>query len=243
MMHENLRRFRKFAGLAASILVAISATSVDAGTGAVENDRYTFALSGLSVPKQVKELKVSEVHEYAQDGSDVSVSYEQPDKGFKLTIYVYKSPEGTTGPTLMLDANGKEIQEDREDEIKQHHAVLKLTTPSESFQQEYKNTLYAIGAIKFMANVKLTDEIRFKAVPERKDSPIAYGAELSGSRELKDGIAIPWTWKTYLYTIPGYFVKIHCTYPSQLWMDFPDVEFIQSINWDKFCAPVKKEQP
>ena len=229
-------------GIFVALLLAVFTGIVRGQQTEASPDRYIFALSGLSVPKQVKELKVSEVHEYAQDGSDVSVSLEQPEKGFKLTIYVYKSPEGTTGPTLMLDANGKEIQEDREDEIKQHHAVLKLTTPSDSFQQEYKNTLYAIGAIKFMANVKLTDEFRFKAVPARKDSPIAYGAELSGSRELKDGIAIPWTWKTYLYAISGYFVKIHCTYPSQLWMEFPDVEFIHSINWDRFCAPLKKAQ-
>jgi len=196
-------------------------------------DRYTFALSGLTIPKQLKDLKFIKSEEFAPNGSGVAVIYGLPEKGFELRMLVYESPVGTTGPMLVLDANGKEVLEDREEEIKKHNAVLKLTAPSASYFEEYANIIKGIGS-----PMKMTNEFRFKAVPARKDSPIAFGALFAGTVGLKDGSKVPWTSKTYLYSIPGYFVNIQCSYPSQLWMEFPDVEFIQAINWDKI-APSK----
>ena len=156
------------------------------------SERYVFAVSRLSIPKQLKGLKLVDIQS-VPDGSNVINRFSNPMIGLDISLCVYTSPPDTKGPVLMLDSNGKEILEDREDEKNSHHAVFKLTTPSESYLQEYARVIKAISATGFLANPKLDSEFRFMAIPKRKDSPIGYAAELSGTRKLPGDESIPWT--------------------------------------------------
>lgn len=191
--------------------------------------KYVFPLSGLSVPKRLNELELVDVQEYAPDGSNTQITFYEPETALRISLYVYKSPSGAYGPTFVLDSEGKKIVEDREEVIREHNGIFKLTAPSEHYQQEYSRTLESISSQGY----QVESEFRFLAVPARSDSPIAYAARLSGNRELQSGELIPWAWNTYLYTIPGFFVKIHCTYPSHMSVELEasEVEFIQAINW------------
>lgn len=236
---NNLRMNQRNLSIFLSILVCFGTDPLFAQLSEDGGARYVFSSCGLSIPKQLKNLKLVDVHQFESDGSDVMVTFTDPDKGLRVSLCVYKSPTETKGPALMLDSGGKEILENREDEKKSHHAVFKLTTPAEAYLREYDQVIKAIIATDFMIDTKLDSEFRFMAVPTRKDSPIAYVAELSGTRKVRSENVIPWTWKTYLYAIPGFFVKIHCTYPSQLWLEIGpiDVDLIQAINWDEIIPP------
>jgi len=197
---------------------------------ASSKDRYIFAKSGISIPKRIGTLKLVQEIERKPDGMDVQVRYYDPKRLLKISLYVYQSPPGTKGPSLLLDSDGNKILEDREEMIKLYHAVFKLTDPSESFSTEFRRILRAISALGY----KLRSEYRFMAVPKRDDSPIAYAATLVNTEKIED-CDVRMLWKTYLYAIPGYFVKIHCTYPEPLWREIGaiDVDFIQSINWNE----------
>ena len=212
-----------------SILICCGFTPVFAQQAEADSARYVFSASHVSIPKQIKDLKLVDVQS-VPDGHDAMARFSNP-------------PE-TMGPFLALDSSGREVLEERREEKKIHNAVLKLTTPSESYLREYARVIKAISATGFLADPKADGEFRFMAVPKRKDSPIAYAALMSGMRKLRGDESIPWTWKTYLYSVPGYFVKIHCTYPSQLWLDIGaiDVEFIQAINWNE-VIPNEKQKP
>ena len=167
------------------------------------------------------------------------MQYRDPETWLDISLYVYQSPPYTKGPFLLLDADGKRILEDREEIIKRHHAVFKLTQPSESYMEEYRRTLNSISENR---GYELKTEFRYMAVPARDDSPIAYAANLIKTENI-DGHDVRYLWKTYLYAIPGYFIKIHCTYPEPLWLEVGaiDVTFIQSINWNEIL-PKRSEK-
>lgn len=204
-----------------------------------KKDNYLFPLSGLELPKQINKLRFDSDKHYKLDGRDSSATYRNPKLDLSVTIYVYRSPEGTNGPVLMLDSEGKEILETDEKKIQHFNAVVKLTTPSASFLEEYDRTIKKISTL----NYKLESRFRFMAVPKRKDTPIAYAAQFSGTRKEQDDSHVPYTWKIYLYSVPGFFVKIYCTYPSHLWHDVGavDANFIQAINWDEISPPEKQD--
>jgi hypothetical protein len=206
----------------------------------VDTNRYVFSLSRLSIPRQVKTLRFVKDTVFAPDGTDVSVNFQDPANGVSVSLYVYKSPPGTKGPILVHDSAGKPILEDREEIIKRYNAVFKLTEPSKSFADEYA---LRIKSISDGYGYRLKSEYRCMAVPGRDDSPIAYVAKLSRTKDV-NGTDMPFIWTAYLYSIPGYFVKIHYTCPEQLWLEiWPIViEFIQAINWDEILPPeVRKE--
>jgi len=198
--------------------------SVIAEQAETDPARYVFSASRVSIPRQIKDLKLFDVRS-VPDGHDVMARFSNPKMGVYISLCVYASPPETTGPFLMLDSSGKEMLEDRQDEIKRFSAVFKLTTPSDSYIQEYARVIKVITSADSLTDAKVDKEFRFRAVPTRKDSPVAYAAYISAMQQSSDGESMALTWKTYLYAIPGYFVKIHFTYPSQLWLDVGGVKF------------------
>ena len=195
---------------------------------------YVFAKSGLSVPRQIEALHFVKETDWNSDGSDVSLEYSDPENGLGLSIHVYQSPPDTKGPFLMLDSDGNRMLEDREAVKDPRSAGYKLTQPSENYMEEYRRTLKSISENR---GYELKTESRFMAVPKWDNSPIALSAYLAKMDRI-EGQDVRMLWKTYLYSIPGYFVKIHCTFPEPLWLEIGsiDVKFIQSINWNELLA-------
>jgi len=220
------RVMKKTLILLATVMCAIHSGLADDAPAA---DRYIFAKSGLSIPKQIETLRFVGDREHQPDGVDTQLSYRDASGWINVSLYVYQSPPGTKGPFLMLDSDGKKVLEDREEMIKRHNALYKLTQPSESYLEEYRLTLDSIYKNQ---GYELKTEFRFMAVPTRDDTPIAYAAILAKTDQI-EGQDVRMKWKTYLYCIPGYFVKMHCTYPEQLTLEVAliDAKFIQSINW------------
>lgn len=217
------------------VMFAINSGFTDEATA---QERYVFAKSGLSIPKQIEMLQFIGDRECQPGGIDTQVRYRDQSGWLNVSLYVYQSPPDTKGPFLLLDSDGETILEDREDIIKRYNAVFKLTQPSDSYMEEYKRTLDSIRTIGF----ELKTEFRFKAVPARDDSPIAYAASLVKTDNI-EGQDVQIIWRTYLYSIPGYYVKIHCTYPKQLSLDglLAETKVMQSINWDDLL-PKRPEQ-
>ncbi|MCF7854905.1 MAG: toxin-antitoxin system YwqK family antitoxin [Candidatus Pacebacteria bacterium] len=199
---------------------------------------YVFAKSGLSVPRQIETLHLIDETEYQPDGTNVGLQYHDPEKWLDISLYVYESPPGTKGPFLLLNSEGKPILEDQEEIIKRPNAVFKLTQPSDSYLKEYKRTLNSISAKGYTRKT----ESRVMAVPTRDDSPIAYAANLTKIERIEEQ-EIQFFWKTHLYSIPGFFVKIHCTFPEALWLEVGaiDIEFIQAINWNEILPGEDKK--
>jgi hypothetical protein len=195
-----------------------------------QQERFVLETSGVSVPKQIGSLKMTDATDLNRDGSDVVPRFEDPDNWLKISLYVYKSPPSTKGPFLMLDADGNRVLEDREEIIQKYNGVYKLTTPSKSYEDEYSSMVKKISLL----GLTLENESRNMAVPTRDDSPIAYVAYLTETKNI-DGNDIRFVWEAYLYSIPGYFVKIYCTYPEPLWQEatMTELNFIRSINWNE----------
>ena len=213
--------------LAATVMFAINSGFADESSA---EDRYVFAKSGLSIPKQIGLLRFVGETEHQPDGVDLQIRYGDPSGYLKVSLCVYQNKPGTKGPILLLDSDGKKILEDQEEIIKRHNAVFKLAQPSDSYLEEYKRTLDSILSMGY----ELKTEYRYMAVPTRDDAPIAYAANLARADRI-EGQDVRMIWKTYLYAIPGYFVKIHCTYPEPLWIEVGaiDVKVIQAINWNE----------
>lgn len=197
-------------------------------------DRFVFQRSTVSLPKEINGLKFVDA-ESVPDESDAMVYYSNPDRGLNLSMAVYVSPSGTEGPTFMLDANGKKILDEREEIRNKFNAVFRLTDPSESFIREYSKTIESIRSVPFLPNLELESESRLMAIPSQENSPIGYVATLVGHNQIEGHGSIPWTWKSSLFAIPGYFVKINYTFPSHLWMEatIAELKFIQAINWNQ----------
>lgn len=190
---------------------------------------YRFSKSGLSVPRQIDTLKLVKVTDRNSNGSNVSLEYSDPEKWVDLSIHVYQSPPDTKGPFLTIDADGRRVLEDGEGVKDPRGAGYKLTEPSKSYTDEYLRTLKSISENR---GYELKTESRFMADPKWDASPIALSAYLAKMESI-EGQDVRFLWKTYLYSIPGYFVKIHFTFPEPLWLEIGpvDVNFIQSINW------------
>lgn len=190
---------------------------------------YRFSKSGLSVPRQIDTLKLVKVTDRNSNGSNVSLEYYDPEKWVDLSIHVYQSPPDTKGPFLTIDADGRRVLEDGEGVKDPRGAGYKLTEPSKSYTDEYLRTLKSISENR---GYELKTESRFMADPKWNASPIALSAYLAKMESI-EGQDVRFLWKTYLYSIPGYFVKIHFIFPEPLWLEIGpvDVNFIQSINW------------
>jgi hypothetical protein len=198
-------------------------------------DRYVFAGSGLSIPKEIGSLKLIRQDEYNPGGrAGVRLGFQDAGRPLDVSLHVYQSPPAAEGPALMLDSNGRRILDQR------YRGVYKLTSPSESYQAEYASIIETFSSLGYM----LETEYRNIAVAARNDSPVAYSAYLTTTENI-DGEDVRFVCEAVLYAIPGWFIKIYWTYPEMLRQEVAimEDEFIQAINWNEILPEKDSDSP
>lgn len=209
-----------------AVILLVVMTALTAGAG----ETVVLQPSGVRIPLYAGTVGLSAIETNDLAGDDVSAIYELRDVDFMMSVNVYPAAPGTEGPLFLLDEKGERIWADEEYREKHPNSVFKLTEPSASYDEEYQRVLAAIDGLGW----KLCSEMRRAAQPKQNDMPIAKQAIFSASKRAGNRTA-DFTWMMYLYTVPGYFIKIHVTCPDAMWLDMgsPDVSLIESINWEE----------
>ena len=192
----------------------------------------------IAIKKKAGALKLRSIQEMGS-GPDIQLVFDDGNQGICSTITIYRAPDGTVGPKLVLDKNGNPIVATNSDNP---YAVYELTEPSESYTREFWRVVKGIEkefSLEFKN--KQRKPSRYMAIPKDEEhSSIAYVAYFAGSGEFRgpEYAEIPWEWEFDLFVVGKYFVKIHTEGPSGSGIIGISVDIISAINWQKISGSI-----
>ncbi len=179
---------------------------------------FSYEPAKMRFPRKVGKFEYVGKEEYPEKELGVAIEYKWPDVAI-LTIYVYPAPEGTRGPRLILDEEGKPIISRKKSE------VFKVLPPSREFLEEWALCLAAIGIR--LPEAKKIREWRFGSTGGEGQA-IGLFAEFELPRV--DGSHIS---TIYLYECSGYFIKFRHTYEASRWLETESAfgDMCRALKW------------
>lgn len=204
------------AGMLMTSLHADEAKGADAGSLMYRSYENVLVLkeSGFTVRKKSGRAQLHHVVEYPGN-SDIQLSFRDSGSQTIASLTIYRAPKGTTGPTVILDENGKPMLEDP---AKNPNGVFALSDPSESYLKEFNQRIeFMEETFPLECKTNPLQPVRMLAVPgDLKRSPVAQVVYFEGNGGFRGPhlAKTPWLWEFRLYAHRGWFVKIHTEGPS-----------------------------
>ena len=176
-------------------------------------DAVVVPACDLTIAKAADGMRFDVIREFPQGGFQLGFFYEG--LPIRASVTIYKAPDDTKGPSVVLDASGEAIlDEDRTNP----YAVCKLSLPSQSFEDEFRTMVKNVEQVTGMqfVNQKGKPARKLAWPSDLKNSPVAYVAFFK--RVAKDGEPIDPSLdevqESRLYFFKGHFVKIHVSGPN-----------------------------
>jgi len=175
-------------------------------------DRVVVPDCDLHIAKQAEDMRFEVIREFASGG--IQLAYTHREAPIRASVTIYPAPEGTHGPTVVLDASGSPVpDEDRANP----YAVSKLTAPAPAFEEEFGRMVQSVQQVTGMRFVnKQGKPARKLARPaDVKTSPVAFVAFFERPEEGVEpkSESVDEFQESRLYCYKGFFVKIHVSGP------------------------------
>jgi hypothetical protein len=167
----------------------------------------------LTITKSADDMHLEAIREFRRGG--FQLAFEHRAAPVRASVTIYRAPDATSGPSVLLDASGAAIPDD---DRSNPYAVSKLSPPSESFEDEFRLMVQNVEQVSGMRCINQQGKpARKLAWPkDLKNSPVAYVAFFE--RMAKDGDpkdpALDECQESRLYFVKGHFVKIHVSGPK-----------------------------